>query len=226
MKRERTLFEFWLTWVLANAVGVGFGAVLVTATATFFFGFGVVVAWALAGAVIVVIQWNALGLRTQAVPWWPWATFAVLPTVGLAVGPAAFFVPWLFLGWAGALGSLVVIVGAVLLAQWLVLRRHLPGAGWWVLASAVAWAVGVAVVVTVFGNMMNTVNDAPGYDGVGAAIRFFPVSVSVSWAAGMAAGAAVTGIAVFWLLPQPPSVSVEQLLGRKTRLQMPSSRRS
>ena len=45
------------------------------------------------------------------------------------------------------LGAFVgaTIVGAVVgIMQWLVLRRRLHRAGWWVLASAVGWAVGWA----------------------------------------------------------------------------------
>jgi hypothetical protein len=50
---------------------------------------------------------------------------------------------------AGALGFLV---GALLgLFQWLVLRRYLQDAGWWVLANAVAWMAGMAVIFAALG---------------------------------------------------------------------------
>jgi hypothetical protein len=50
--------------------------------------------------------------------------------------------------------ALLVVGGAVLgigfllsigFLQWLVLRRHLPKAGWWMPANAVAWPLGVAM---------------------------------------------------------------------------------
>jgi hypothetical protein len=45
-------------------------------------------------------------------------------------------------------GGVVLGIGFLLsigLPQWLVLRRHLPKAGWWMLANAVAWPLGVAL---------------------------------------------------------------------------------
>ena len=39
-------------------------------------------------------------------------------------------------------GGLLVSIGV---PQWLVLRRHLRHAGWWVLANALAWSLGLAV---------------------------------------------------------------------------------
>lgn len=53
--------------------------------------------------------------------------------------------------WPPLLAGLGVVAGVALLAtigvaQWLVLRRHVDGSGVWVLANAVAWVVGLAVV--------------------------------------------------------------------------------
>lgn len=51
--------------------------------------------------------------------------------------------------WSGAVVlPLVAVLGSVLLvsigvAQWTVLRRHLRRAGWWVAATALAWALGL-----------------------------------------------------------------------------------
>lgn len=36
-------------------------------------------------------------------------------------------------------------------AQWLVLRRYLPYAGWWILASALGWFLGTLVSITTEG---------------------------------------------------------------------------
>jgi hypothetical protein len=46
----------------------------------------------------------------------------------------------------GAVAAFGAVLGLVVgTAQWLVLRRHVPGAGWWVAASVVAGALGLAV---------------------------------------------------------------------------------
>ena len=43
--------------------------------------------------------------------------------------------------------GLGLVTGSILGApQWLALRPHLPKAGWWVLANALAWAVGMVVI--------------------------------------------------------------------------------
>ncbi len=67
----------------------------------------------------------------------------------LGMAPSTFFDTWS--GWPV---PVIALVGAVLalallasigLAQWTELRRHLPRAGWWVLATALAWGVGLSV---------------------------------------------------------------------------------
>ena len=52
-----------------------------------------------------------------------------------------------------ALGALagVVLLATIGFAQWLVLRRHLDGSGSWVVANALAWIAGLAVVFTAIG---------------------------------------------------------------------------
>ena len=68
--------------------------------------------------------------------WW-----ILVTTLGWAAGWAA----GLAMLWKGTEDDTLIfaIVGAgVGMMQWLVLRRHIPQAGWWVLASAVGWGVG------------------------------------------------------------------------------------
>ena len=75
-------------------------------------------------------------------------------TVGLAVGGAVGFavvdaVPEA-VGFTVSVAVSWAVAGASMgTAQWLVLRRHIPGAGWWVLASTVGLAVGFAVALAV-----------------------------------------------------------------------------
>jgi hypothetical protein len=42
-----------------------------------------------------------------------------------------------------------VLICALGYAQWFELRRHLRGAGWWILGSAAAWCAGLAVFFAV-----------------------------------------------------------------------------
>jgi hypothetical protein len=58
--------------------------------------------------------------------------------------------------WPPLLVGLGVVAGVVLLAtigfaQWLVLRRHIDGSGSWVVANALAWVAGLAVVFAAIG---------------------------------------------------------------------------
>ncbi len=100
------------------------------------------------------------------VGWGFWLWWVLASTVGLAVGmvvrPLAFYVVGAWLTWGGgievvfALDDVVAYEVAVVLsgalggtsvgiAQWLVLRRRVARAGWWVLASSVGLAVGMVV---------------------------------------------------------------------------------
>ena len=81
-------------------------------------------------------------------------------------------------------------VGGVLgLAQWLVLRKHIRRAGWWVFANALAWALGL-LVAFVGTTLMK-------FD------RFDLATALAGAATGLTVGAVVggiTGIALLWLL--------------------------
>ena len=74
------------------------------------------------------------------------------------------------------------MVGAL---QWLILRRQLSRAGWWVLANVGGWVVAVAVVMSLAG--------------------VFAVFWAVAGAVAMAAQGAITGRTLVWLLRQPLS---------------------
>ena len=73
-------------------------------------------------------------------------------------------------GWVGGVSIFGTVVGVL---QWLVLRRQVPRAGWWVLASTVGWVVGLPL------------GDINGPPGLGAVYGAF------------------TGTALVWLLRQP-----------------------
>ena len=144
----------WLFWVSLGET-VGFLAPVLAQLAV---GGSPVVAPALilAGAVEgTVLGWTqATVLRSRlpalSRPRWVGAT-----AIGAA---AAWFIGLLPAEWADvwqrwpATGQVTAaaVLATVLLcalgyAQWFELRRHLRGAGWWILGSAVAWCAGLAV---------------------------------------------------------------------------------
>jgi len=94
--------------------------------------------------------------------------------------------------WLPVVAMAVVGTGIVLsigTAQWLVLRRHLANAAWWIPANAVAWLLGVSLVI---GGMSVMTEDTP------AVVMGL---VAGACGVGMAATVAVvTGIALARLL--------------------------
>jgi hypothetical protein len=85
-----------------------------------------------------------------------------------------------------------LVAGSILgVPQWLALRRHLPKAGWWVLANALAWMLGMVVVF-----MGTSFIPAEGITlPVALVLLLFVV------AAGAVVGA-VHGLVLIWLLRQ------------------------
>ena len=75
--------------------------------------------------------------------------------------------------------------------QWLILRRQISRAGWWVLASTAAWGVGMAVCT------------GAGQFGLVSFITFI---------VGLVVAGAITGIALVWLL-YPQEMQFRHKLG-------------
>lgn len=173
---QRGGWALWLRWVLANAVGelIGLGAAAVLGVllaqaveATFgaFAGLALAGVFILLGTfegvVVGVAQWLVLRRPFPALRWQAWLlasavgafvawTLGMLPStlMGAATGdggpPAPDIDGPLMYALAAGMGA---VLGPVLgVPQWLVLRRHAPRAGWWVLANVVAWAAGMPVV--------------------------------------------------------------------------------
>ena len=148
--------RLWLAWVLAHAAGFaagGAGAAVTELAAevarppvagdlTVPVG---LVAGSLAGTLLqghVVRRWGLPAGR--------WAAASALGLLaGLAVGVVAGVLPGQARAWGGPFGTIAAVVlppaPAIGLAQWLVLRRHAPRAGWWVVATPLAWTVSVPV---------------------------------------------------------------------------------
>jgi hypothetical protein len=95
----------------------------------------------------LVLWWALPGLPARR---WVWATSAAA-VVAYAIGllPSTFAGVWG--DWppvavaAAAVPLAVALLASIGTAQWLILRRHVRRAGRWILATTVAWTVGLAV---------------------------------------------------------------------------------
>lgn len=167
---------FWLRWVGANAFGEVFGLGATLAVGGYIIaqlkiesqiGF-VLVAFSVAvlsgaieATVVGLAQWWAMHPWLRAISrraWWQ-ATLVgallaylagYLPSTIMNLGEqtsqttVAEPAQWIVLLLAGGIG---LVAGAVLsLAQWLVLRKHIERAGWWMPANMLAWLAGMPII--------------------------------------------------------------------------------
>jgi hypothetical protein len=178
-----TACALWFLWVLASTLGWAVGFPIADAILG---ALGEVVAdevviYTLLGAVPGILQWPLLRLYLPQAGWWVLASTlagafigAVASTVRVVDPPVGFVV-------AGASFGIL---------QWLVLRRHIALAGWWLLASSAGWAVGYLV-----GRAADAVVSAlPISETMGLAL-LFGVFGAVS--------GAVTGTVLAWLIRKP-----------------------
>jgi hypothetical protein len=218
IERNRIGWGFWLWWVLVSTVGwfVGFimgfvlatiivepsmagGGVLGSTLGYFMFG-------ALLGSVVSLMQWLVLRLHVSRAGWWMAGWWILASTAGFAV---AFGAPRAAEGAIEAfgysevfdeLGTFAMVLGLTLtvalggavtgILQMLVLRARVFRAGWWVLASAVGWGLGMAMLVCGLWLDEVSVSDSE--------LALFGSGVG----GGVVMGA-VTGGTLVWLLRQP-----------------------
>lgn len=139
---QRPGWRLWFLWSLAGFVGWGWsmdpslfgeGPRLVVDIPLF-------QSVATGAAVLAVVQW--LLLRRYVDRAWQWIPASlVAPVLGVLIVLVAG--SWdADRGLAVGVASYGVLAGA---AQWWVLRRHVPRAGWWIPVSAVGWLIAVPV---------------------------------------------------------------------------------
>ena len=206
--RSITRWVLWRRWVLANILGElgGFGMVaIVGSVAAWLIGESaqidtimlivMIPAGAIEGMVVGWAQWRTLRRVLPELPRCAWvlttilgagAAWAVGMAVAIAIGNTDIAETTAMM----VMGLLIPVFGTILgLAQWVVFRRYVGRAGWWILANAAAWTVGMTLI---FGGMTLLMDDAAG------ALRAVVGIVS-----GVAAGAfvgAIHGLALIWLL--------------------------
>ncbi|MDF5710289.1 MAG: serine/threonine-protein kinase [Nostoc sp. S4] len=147
--------NFWLRWVLANLVG----CTLVILVPYFSYqanaNFGS--AWFIGGllaALVSTMQWLVLRQKVYQAASWILGT-----TAGFAVGAVMSYVVTYNLSENNR--EAIAFVGAIIVAslgQWLVLRRHVHKAGWWMLTTPISCAVSFFVTILAIGFL----SSAPG----------------------------------------------------------------
>ncbi len=197
--------ELWLRWTAAVTLGefAGFAVPAAVGAAGWALGLPalafagtMVAAGAVEGSVLGFAQWLAMRRYVRGVQRHEWVRATAL---GAAVAWTLGMTPGSFWDQLDRLPAAVLVVGAVLLgtalllslgtAQWLVLRRYVAGAGWWVPTNALAWALGMTWV---FAGMAPVGEDDPA-----------ALIAAVAAVSGLMMGATVaaaTGAALVWLL--------------------------
>jgi hypothetical protein len=188
MRIERTRAEwgFWFQWVLASILGFAVGAAIGNAVTDWFFT-------ALCGAMGGFMQWLVLRRLIAGASWWVLAStlgFAIAPIAALAGVMAMSQVMSLDGNPMAApilLGVLFGILSAIM--PWLVLRRPVARAGWWIPAHVLGSLVGGALGIVAFHAM--------------ALLRLYQFPWAAAGAMFGAGLGAITGITLVWLLRQP-----------------------
>ncbi|MBN1660167.1 MAG: hypothetical protein JXA93_17335 [Anaerolineae bacterium] len=127
-EQKRSLFNwfFWFQWIMVTAVGWVLGTVLLPPIDLAVSG---IVIGALQGLILQhQIGRNRHWVVASALGWaagWALTLVAVPAGFGLLAG--------------------IVLGAAVGIAQWLVLRREVQWAGWWIIISTLAWATGLGI---------------------------------------------------------------------------------
>lgn len=170
-----------LAWVIATVVGWLIGFILCEAIKTFITT--VLVDGLVIGTAVGIAQW--LVLRRQFGRMGSWVVASI---VGFGVGKWIGEGSLQSVSTVGPLLAGALIGLAVGVAQWLVLRRHVAAAEWWIPASVVAWAVGWAII-----SWAEAAEGSP------------TLTVYLVVAFGAAVGGIVTGVALIWLSRRRPA---------------------
>ncbi len=176
-------WRIWRSWTFANAwselVGLAgsaglailvFGTAAPSDTAAILFVacIMIIMATLLEGGVVGFAQWRVLSGTLSQLTARQWIGATVLGAFvawGLGMLPSTIMslqettteadLPELGIGLMMGLAAVMgLVLGPVLaLFQWLVLRRHLRGAAWWIPAHAVAWAFGMMIIFAGAGSL-------------------------------------------------------------------------
>jgi hypothetical protein len=191
VKVERNEFGLWLGWTLATAGGMLLGFLpTILLVDVLDLGLAQIAVPVLAGTVIGFAQWLVLRRFVTASTSWDWtdgiswAAGYILGLLLIQMMPSTVFA--VFIGY--------FLFGAIVaLLQWPVLRREIPQVVTWLIASAVAWALGYWASQAV----LSLFTDPLIEPVLGTTI------IAVS--SGLVAGA-ITGLALIWIVRKPEVV--------------------
>lgn len=119
-------WALWFYWIMSTTLGWLIGNI-------FFKGIPVIVA----GVIISALQWSVLFKRIHKA--WRWI---ILSSLGWISG---YILSVIFLPNMNLLAGTIigVMVGTM---QWLILRKEVDWAGWWIIISALAWTTGLTLM--------------------------------------------------------------------------------
>ena len=191
VKVERNELDLWLGWTLATAIGmlVGFLPTILLVD-LLSLGLAQLAVPVLAGTVIGFAQWLVLRRYVTSTTQWDWtdgiswAAGYILGLLLIQVLPSTVFAA--FIGY-----FLFGVIVALL--QWPVLRREIPQVFTWVVASAIAWAIGYWASQAALSVFTDPLIDPV----VGTTV--------ISVTSGLVAGA-ITGVALIWIVRKPEVV--------------------
>ena len=185
---------YWLAWFLASVVGYGLGAILGMSIAWRFFpaadAANGITLGILMGATGGYLQWVVLRERIAGAGLW-----GVASALGLGLAISALASANIIENYAMAVflfASMIAVVSGI--PQWLILRRKVSRAGWWLLANLLGSLVGAVGVV-----IANAIGETGNW---GLAAMIFGVGFG-------AGNGAITGAALVWLLRQSSSSNFE-----------------
>jgi hypothetical protein len=207
---------FWRRWwaYTTAAECLGFAVPALVGLTAWRLGFAplpfflaLVIAGIAEGAVLGVGQQRALGRVLPVGAWrWPawtavgagiaWA-IGMLPSTLIDVGVPVWIALTIF---APLAPVLLLSIGT---AQWVVLRHHLPLAAWWIPANAAAWLIALPPTFI-----------APALVPDGASLGILVAAWLTAGLVMAATVAALTGLAMVWLLDQGRSGQPEATAGR------------
>jgi len=206
LKKSWTLWEGWVV-VMAIAELLGLGIVIIAATMIPSLGAGnsvtvLHIVGLLEGMILGVAQWLVLHRYIKRINAWVMVTaiaVMIVWLIGIKISALMVFSITLDTTLTPEMQARTLLKGVALLgawvggmlgfAQWFVLKSHVHQAAMWIVANALAWALGLVVAFTMVGRMQ------PDRFNLETALAGIATGLTTGTVVG-----AITGITLVWLL--------------------------
>jgi hypothetical protein len=201
--------SLWLKWVVATtasyAIGVAINGAMGEVVGEALGGevlhkLGHTVGMGLFGAIVVLAQWPVLQQQVDWAGRWAVATIMGYSLGVLVYGSVLVLAPRATPIEVELALTTFVPLGGAALAQWLVLRQRIAGAGRWALAYVVLFVVGWIVIWLLIGGVAGLAADGL-YPVVDSAVRYALRQIPSGLVGGAVFGA-TSGTLLHWLLRQ------------------------